>query len=303
MTLILAGIGKMGTQIAKKLIESRNDVIAYDVNEQVLTQAAQEGVQTASTIKEAIATAQQTSSKVIVWLMIPAEYVSNELDKWLTELPAGSIVIDGGNTDFRQSALHAQLALQKQVHFLDIGTSGGVWGYTNGFSMMVGGDIQAYEAICPLLDILVQPSGMHKHFGANGSGHYVKMIHNAVEYGMMQSLAEGYQMLKEGPFSNINSATVADVWQHGSVVASWLNELTRQIMLENPQLEGVDGFVAESGETRWALEVAKEKGIPLPAIEAAFQVRLDSQSGKTNYATKLLAAMRHKFGGHTQNKL
>jgi 6-phosphogluconate dehydrogenase len=184
---------------------------------------------------------------------------------------------------------------------LDIGTSGGVWGMANGFSMMVGGNESAYQTVTPALDTLSTPNGGHKYFEQSGSGHYVKMVHNAIEYGMMESLAEGYRMLKEGPYTDINLASAGDVWQQSSVVTSWLNDLTRQALHENPELNDISGVVAESGEARWTLETAKELNIPLPAIQASFDVRLESQNGNTNFATKLLAAMRNKFGGHNIN--
>ena len=181
---------------------------------------------------------------------------------------------------------------------LDIGTSGGIWGKDNGFSLMVGGEAAAYETIRPILDTLTLPRGGHDFFGPSGSGHYVKMVHNAIEYGMMESLAEGYQMLKEGPYKNIDLARAGDIWQQSSVITSWLNDLTRQALHENPQLNGISGVVAESGEARWTLETAQQLGVPLPAIQSAFDVRLASQNGDVNFATKLLAAMRSKFGGH-----
>jgi 6-phosphogluconate dehydrogenase len=149
---------------------------------------------------------------------------------------------------------------------------------------------------------LAVPEGAYQYFGPSGAGHYVKMVHNAIEYGMMESLAEGYRILKEGSYAGLDLAAAGRVWQHSSVVTSWLNELSRQALAENPQLEGVDGYVAESGEARWTLEVAKELNIPLPAIQTSFDVRLASQRGEVNFATKLLAAMRNKFGGHQVNK-
>ncbi|MDB5165004.1 MAG: gnd, 6-phosphogluconate dehydrogenase, decarboxylating, partial [Candidatus Saccharibacteria bacterium] len=186
---------------------------------------------------------------------------------------------------------------------IDIGTSGGVWGYQNGFSMMVGGDsTEVVTALEPVLKTLAAPEGAYYHFGPSGNGHYVKMVHNAIEYGMMESLAEGYRMLKEGPYKSTDLAAAGDVWQHHSVVTSWLNELSQSALAENPELEGIDGFVAESGEARWTLETAKELGIPMPSIQASFDVRLASQKGEVNFATKLLAAMRNKFGGHELNK-
>jgi 6-phosphogluconate dehydrogenase len=181
---------------------------------------------------------------------------------------------------------------------LDIGTSGGIWGYERGFSMMAGGDKTSYIQLIPALDTLAAPGGAHDHFGPSGAGHYVKMVHNAIEYGMMESLAEGYRMLKEGPYKNIDLASAGDVWEKNSVITSWLNDLTRQALHENPLMEDIEGVVAESGEARWTLETADELGIPLPSIQASFDVRLASQKGETTFATKLLAAMRNKFGGH-----
>jgi 6-phosphogluconate dehydrogenase len=167
--------------------------------------------------------------------------------------------------------------------------------------MMVGGNRSIYEYVSPLLNVLAAPNGAHQHFGENGAGHYVKMVHNAIEYGMMQSLAEGYAMLKEGPIKGINLANAGDVWQHSSVITSWLNELSAEALRESPDLNGITGFVAESGEARWTLETADELGLKLPAIQAAFDVRLASQQGQTDFSTKLLAAMRNKFGGHDIN--
>ena len=233
--------------------------------------------------------------------MIPAEVVDQELDAWLVLVPKGSILIDGGNSDFRLTKKRSELVASKGSTLLDVGTSGGVWGYKNGFSMMAGGDQDSFKIIEPVLKTLAQPSGAYDYFGPSGSGHYVKMVHNAIEYGMMESLAEGYRMLKEGAYKDLDLAAAGEVWQHGSVVTSWLNELSRDALKENPELEGVEGVVAESGEARWTLEAAKDLGIPLPAIQTSFDIRLASQKGEVNFATKLLAAMRNKFGGHNIN--
>jgi 6-phosphogluconate dehydrogenase len=235
--------------------------------------------------------------------MLPSEIVDQELDAWLDLLPKKSIIIDGGNSDYRLTRGRNKKVQDRGSSLIDIGTSGGVWGYQNGFSMMVGGDDEAsVKAVSPVLKTLAQPEGAYFHFGPSGSGHYVKMVHNAVEYGMMESLAEGYRMLKEGPYDKLDLAAAGNVWQHHSVVTSWLNELSQSALAENPELEGISGYVAESGEARWTLETAKELGIPLQSIQAAFDVRLASQKGEANFATKLLAAMRNKFGGHELNK-
>lgn len=299
MKIAISGLGRMGGQIAHKLHEGGHDVVAHNRSRAAVDEAAGYGAAPAYE-KSDVVTA-FGDEPVVLWIMIPADVIDAELDSWLEILPSGSIVIDGGNSDYRGDQARSERAKAKGITLLDIGTSGGVWGITNGFSMMVGGDQAAYEQLVPALDTLSQPRGGHAFFGAPGSGHYVKMVHNAIEYGMMQSLAEGYRMLREGPYKELDLAKAGDVWQQSSVVTSWLNDLTRQALHENPDMEGIEGVVAESGEARWTLETAEELGIPMPAIQASFDVRLRSQQGEIDYSTKLLAAMRNKFGGHDIN--
>ena len=301
MKIVIVGLGKMGSQIALKLRDAGNEIFGVVVVPGQIPELAAAGLSATLDRQEALAFF--SGEKPVVWLMIPAEGVDAELDAWLAILPPESVIIDGGNSDFRLTQARSAKAAEKNIHLLDVGTSGGVHGLSQGFSMMVGGEKSAFEYVAPILGVLAQPSGAYQHFGASGSGHYVKMVHNAIEYGMMQSLAEGYRLLEEGSFAGqIDLAAAGEVWQHGSVVTSWLNQLTQEALAENPKLEGIDGYVTESGEARWALEAAAELGIPLPAIQASFDVRLKSQQGETNFATKLLAAMRNKFGGHSINK-
>jgi len=300
MKIAIAGLGKMGMQIARKLAENGHEVIAHNRSRDPIDVAVTYGV-TAAYTKEDVAKAFD-GQQFVLWLMIPAAVVDEEITEWLKIMPKGSTLIDGGNSDYRLTQARAKKISEAGLYLLDSGTSGGVWGYQNGFSMMVGGDQQAFDAVEPVFKTLALPTGAYHYFGESGSGHYVKMVHNAIEYGMMESLAEGYRMLKEGPIKGLDLAAAGEVWQHGSVVTSWLNELSRQALAESPELSGVDGYVAESGEARWTLETATELGIPLPAIQASFDVRLASQTGETNFATKLLSAMRNKFGGHAINK-
>jgi 6-phosphogluconate dehydrogenase len=299
MKLAVIGLGKMGSQIAQKLLAANHEVIALDPNTENAQAAAGFGADVATDRADVVR--KFGDSRPVVWLMIPAQFVSDEVTAWLDVLPGDSIVIDGGNTDFRQTKQHAQAAAEKSIHLLDVGVSGGILGTKNGFSMMVGGNDAAYQAVTPILDVLAQPRGGHAYFGEAGSGHYVKMVHNAIEYGMMQSLAEGYRMLHEGPYGSLDGAAAGNLWQKASVIESTLNQLAAEVMQEDGSLSQVDGVVAESGEARWTLEVAKENGISLPAIQAAFDVRLASQNGNTNYTTKLLAELRNKFGGHALN--
>ena len=296
MNIAISGLGRMGGQIAKKLAENGHHVVAHNRSAGPVDEAAAYGATPAYTKQEVVAAFD--GQPVTLWIMIPANVIETELDDWLTILPRGSVIIDGGNSDYRGDQARADKVAAAGSTLLDIGTSGGVWGITNGFSMMVGGDEVSYTSLIPALDTLSAPRGGHAYFGASGSGHYVKMVHNAIEYGMMESLAEGYRMLKEGPYKEIDLAKAGDVWQQSSVVTSWLNDLTRQSLHENPTMDGISGVVAESGEARWTLETANELGIPLPAIQTSFDVRLASQAGEVNFATKLLAAMRNKFGGH-----
>lgn len=300
MKIAIVGLGKMGAQIARKLHENGYEVIAHNRSSGSVDEMKTLGMTPAYTKEEVIKAF--GDEPVVIWLMIPSLMVDQELEAWLKLIPKNSILIDGGNSDFRLTKKRAELVAQNGSTLLDVGTSGGIWGYKNGFCMMVGGNEEIFKKIEPILKTLALPSGAYHHFGENGSGHFVKMTHNAIEYGMMESLAEGYRLLKDGPYKNIDLASAGEVWQHHSVITSWLNELSKDALKENPELEGVDGFVAESGEARWALEVAKSLNIDTPAISSAFNVRLESQKGEINFATKLLAAMRNAFGGHKINK-
>ncbi|PIR68676.1 6-phosphogluconate dehydrogenase [Candidatus Nomurabacteria bacterium CG_4_10_14_0_2_um_filter_30_12] len=299
MRIAITGLGKMGSQIAKKLYEDGHIVIAHNRSSASIDEMKTLGMIPAYTKKEVVELFNK--EQIIIWMMVPSDVVDVELDDWLKIIPKGSILIDGGNSDFRLTKKRAEKVLEKGSILMDVGTSGGIWGYKNGFSMMVGGDKETFKEIEDILKTLSKPEGAYYHFGESGAGHFVKMTHNAIEYGMMESLAEGYRILKEGPYKNIDLYHAGDVWQHHSVVTSWLNELTRDALKENGELKGIEGSVTESGEARWALETAKSLNIETPSIQAAFDVRLASQKGNVNFATKLLALMRNAFGGHKIN--
>ncbi len=300
MKISITGLGKMGSQIAKKLHEGGHTVITHNRSRGLVDEMKSFGMIGAYTKEEVVKYFE--AERVVIWMMIPSFAVDEELDLWLSIIPEGSILIDGGNSLFKDTKKRADKVAKRGSTLLDVGTSGGVWGYKNGFSMMVGGDKTSVDIIVPILESLKMPEGAYSHFGESGSGHYVKMIHNAIEYGMMESLAEGYQLLKEGPYKNLDLSEAGEVWQHHSVITSWLNELTKNFLKDNPNQNGVEGVVVESGEARWALEVAKELNIETPAISSSFLVRLDSQKGKVNFATKVLASMRNAFGGHKINE-
>lgn len=299
MKIAITGLGKMGTQIAKKLHEGGFSVVAHNRSKESIEEMKNLGMTPAYTKEEVVKSF--SGERVIIWMMVPADVVEKELDKWLKIIPKDSILIDGGNSDFRQTKKHAEKVFGSGSILMDVGTSGGIWGYQNGFCMMAGGDARTFKIIEPILQTLAKPSGDYRHFGESGSGHYVKMVHNAIEYGMMESLAEGYRLLKEGPYKNLDLVSTGEVWQKKSVITSWLNELTVDALKENPELKNIDGVVVESGETRFALETAKDFDIEMPSIQASFDVRIESQKGKINFATKLLALIRNAFGGHNIN--
>lgn len=301
MKIILHGLGRMGMQIAKKLVEDDHEVIVLNRSPEPTKQAAQFGATATFSREEALAKYGSETNPVI-WVMLPSEVTADTIRQWLTLLPKGSIIINGANSDYREVQLLNEEVKQSSMSLVDVGVSGGIWGYKNGFPLMVGCDSSStVDAITPLFETLTKPGGAWGYFGPSGAGNYVKMVHNAIEYGMMQSIAEGYRLLKESPYSNIDLALAGEVWQHHSVITSWLNELTRQAVEENPTMDGLTGYVAESGEARWALETAEQMGYKLPAIQSAFDVRINSQKGDTNYATKIVAAQRNKFGGHNLN--
>jgi 6-phosphogluconate dehydrogenase len=299
MKIGFVGLGKMGYQIVVKLVNAGNEVVAFDVNPEAIQRTAEAGAIPADSREDLVA---KLGDNPMLWLMIPADFVKSEIEQFKELLPSGAVIIDGGNTNYEGTKYHSGLLAEMSIELVDIGTSGGVMGLQNGFCLMIGGTPENYERIKPALDALVSPSGSHAYMGPTSYGHYVKMIHNGIEYGVMQALAEGYHLLKQGPQPGIPLPEVAEVWQHGSIIESTLNRLVAEILQENPNLDGIDGYVADSGEGRWTLDAAHNSNVAMPTLEDAIKVRVDSQNGNISYATQLLAAMRNKFGGHAINK-
>jgi 6-phosphogluconate dehydrogenase len=288
------GLGRMGSQMVARLLDQSQQVVAYDVEPEAVQRVIRLGATPAKSREEMVA---MLGDRPVVWLMIPARYVDEEMAELLRLLPKGSTIVDGGNSDYRETLRHYSRCLEKGIELVDVGTSGGILGLKNGFSMMVGGTDDAVHRVEPLIKSLAQTQG-YKHFGPTGTGHYVKMVHNAIEYGMMESYAEGYRLLREGPIKGIDLAAVGEVWQRGSIIASTLNALSAQILRQHPDVNHTDGVVFETGETGWALEAAKGASVPMPATEAAVKVRKASENGEITFATRLMAAMRSAFGGH-----
>lgn len=299
MKIGFIGLGKMGYQIVKKLSEAGHEMIVLDVDKEAVEKAIKSGAKSANDRNELV---KMLGENPVVWLMIPSNFTSNEIDQFANILPRGALLIDGGNTNFNETIENAKKLSSKGIEMMDVGTSGGVMGLENGFSLMIGGSRENYNRMTPAFDVLASPRGAHQYMGESGRGHFVKMVHNGIEYGIMQALAEGYQLLKEGPMKDLDLEKIAEVWQHGSIIESTLNKLMVEIYNENPDFEGVDGYVADSGEGRWTLDSAHQNNIKMPVLEDALKVRFDSQNGEVSYATKILAALRNKFGGHNINK-
>src|SRR3990167_6262162 len=260
MKIAIAGLGRMGMQIAQKLSEGGHEVIAHNRHSDKVDEAVKHGAKAAYTKEDVVKAF--TGDRLVLWLMIPAEVIDEELDVWLKQVPKGSLLVDGGNSDFRLDKDRAAKVQASGSTLMDVGTSGGIWGYKNGFCMMAGGSEQDFQTIAPALKTLSLPHGGYEYFGSNGSGHFVKMVHNAIEYGMMQSLADGYLVLKDGPYKNLNLGNAGNVWQSSSVITSWLNQLAAKALAENPKMEGGEGIVPQTGEARWTLGGGRENSIP-----------------------------------------
>lgn len=298
MKIGFIGLGKMGSQMVTRINNAGHELVIYDVNQDAVNQLSSDSVVPASDLADMVS---KLGDSPAVWVMIPEKFVTQTLEELANALPEGAVIVDGGNSDYRNTLKHQEMLSPHSIELVDVGTSGGVHGLENGFSMMVGGSKEAVGRVTPALEALAQAQG-YAHYGPTGSGHYIKMIHNGIEYGIMQAYAEGYRLIKEGPFADINMGAVAEVWQHGSINESFLNGLIETMLKRDPEFSGVEGYVHESGEARWTLETAQELGIPTPVIQAAFDVRLKSQEGEINYATKFLAQLRNEFGGHAINK-
>src|SRR5512143_3429593 len=293
MRIAMVGLGKMGMNMTRRLLRAGHEVVAVDRWQAAVEEAAREGAVPAASLSDA---AGKLSSPRIVWLMVPAGAPVDESVGLLAGLlSSGDIVIDGGNSMYKDAARRAETLSGREIRFLDAGTSGGVWGLEEGYCLMVGGDRDAYEAVAPVLSSLAPPGGF-AYMGPHGAGHFVKMIHNGIEYGMMQAYAEGFELLATAPFP-IDLPSVAALWNRGSVVRSWLLELAERALENDPKLSGLSPYVEDSGEGRWTVERAVEAGIPVPATTIALYMRFLSRQ-ENSFALRMLAALRNEFGGH-----
>ncbi|MDZ7687680.1 MAG: decarboxylating 6-phosphogluconate dehydrogenase [Halobacteriales archaeon] len=293
----IVGLGKMGGNVAQNLVGQGYDTVGYDVDAEARQEAEGETAESIDALADAL------EPPRVVWISVPhGEPVDETLDALADALENGDIVVDAGNSDYRKTRERAVKLEQKGVALLDAGCSGGPSGALEGLSIMVGGDREAYESIEPLFDDLSVEGG-YEHFGPAGAGHYVKMVHNGVEYAMMQAIGEGFELLAEGEYDEIDLEDVARVWSNGSVVESHLIRLTRRAFARNPRLEGVKGHVPDSGEGRWTVETAIENDVPATGIAHSLFARYRSRVGdEGTFADKVLAVLRHEFGGHDVEK-
>jgi 6-phosphogluconate dehydrogenase len=298
MKLGLIGLGRMGANMARRLARGGVQVVAHDVNAYARTSLAAELEASAVDTVQALVAALEPPR--VVWLMTPAgDATESVLEALYARLDPGDLVVDGGNAHYRDSIKRAAGLADRGIAFVDAGVSGGVWGLANGYMLMLGGAPEAIERVAPFARILAPaPDRGWLHCGPAGSGHFVKMVHNAIEYGLMQAYAEGFALLAAKETFALDVAAIAEQWRHGSVIRSWLLDLTAQALAGKPDLAAIAPAVRDSGEGRWAVQEAAELGVPAPVTSAALAMRFATQ-GANDYPARLLALMRNAFGGHT----
>ena len=302
MKIAMLGLGKMGGNMAARLVRKGVSVVGYDNNQTIVKELSEkEKVIASSSVEDALS---KLDKQKIVWMMLPAgEITKKQIADLIPLLNKGDIIIDGGNSNFKQSVKMGSMLEEYDIGFMDCGTSGGVWGLENGYCLMVGASHEVAKAVEPALKALAPtPQTGWLHVGPVGSGHFTKMIHNGIEYGMMESFAEGLELLKGRKEYDIDIGKVTELWRHGSVVRSWLLDLTAEALKGDPELDEIAPFVADSGEGRWTAVEAIEQGIPAPVLTQALQVRFRSQGKSKGYGYKILSIMRNAFGGHVMKK-
>jgi 6-phosphogluconate dehydrogenase len=332
MQLGMIGLGRMGSYMTQRLIKGGHECVVYDTHPQALQELASKGAKPASSVKEFVSKLTQPRA---VWLMVPAAVVDSVLDSLKPLLASGDTVIDGGNSYYHDDIRRATELKSTGIHYVDCGTSGGVWGLERGYCLMIGGEEAVVRRLDPIFKVLAPgaessagTSGKplstaeqgYLHCGTNGAGHFVKMVHNGIEYGIMAAFAEGLNIIKNANAGriklevdaettplrhpelyqyDINLPQVAEVWRHGSVIASWLLDLTANALRSDPDLSTFQGRVSDSGEGRWTVQAAIDEGVPAPVISASLYTRFSSR-GDDEYANRLLSAMRYEFGGHLE---
>ena len=297
MQLGFVGLGKMGSNMVTRLARGGHAIVAYDRSPEAVARVREAGATGVDSLAALVA---QLNAPRAVWVMVPAGAPTESTVSALADLLSpGDTIIDGGNTNFHDDVRRAAALAERGLTYIDAGTSGGIWGLTEGYCLMVGGDEAACTRLEPTFHTLAPPNG-YLRVGGPGAGHYVKMVHNGIEYGLMQAYAEGFELLEQSSY-DIDLARVSALWMQGSVVRSWLLELTARALAEDPSLASLDGYVEDSGEGRWTLQEAIERAVPMPALTSALFTRFRSRQDNP-FAERLLAALRQQFGGHAVKK-
>jgi 6-phosphogluconate dehydrogenase len=336
MQLGMIGLGRMGANMVRRLMQAGHDLVAYDVSADAVKQLQEEGATGAFSLQEFV---EKLSAPRAVWMMVPVSFVDGTIEQLTPLLDAGDILIDGGNSRYHDDIRRARELEPSGIHYVDVGTSGGVWGLERGYCMMIGGEANTVRHLDPIFETLAPPIDSagktpgrsaasstaehgYLHCGPHGAGHFVKMVHNGIEYGVMAAYAEGLNILRHAnvghqsrdadaettPLENpehyqydLDLPEIAELWRRGSVIGSWLLDLTAQALAQDPKLESFGGRVSDSGEGRWTIQAAVDEGVPAHVLTAALYERFDSR-GEAEYANKLLSAMRFQFGGHHEKK-
>jgi 6-phosphogluconate dehydrogenase len=298
MRLAMIGLGRMGGNMSERLMRGGHQVVVFDRTAATVQHYAALGATAASSLTDVTA---KLKSPRIAWIMVPAgKPVDETIALLLPGMSKGDVIIDGGNSNFHDSMRRAADLQTKGIHFVDSGTSGGIWGLANGYCLMIGASPQAFKVCEPIFKTLA-PSDGYAHMGPPGAGHYVKMVHNGIEYGMLQAYAEGYEILHASKDFKLDLHKIAAVWNHGSVVRSWLNELAETAFEKDGELSDLRGYVEDSGEGRWTVQEAIDLDVPAPVITLSLLTRLRSRQADS-FSAKVIAALRNEFGGHAVKK-
>jgi 6-phosphogluconate dehydrogenase len=297
MELGMIGLGRMGANMTERLVLGGHKVITYDRSAEAIQRVVDKGAQGAASLTDFV---KKLSLPRAIWLMVPSgDPVDQTMDQLLPNLSKGDILIDGGNSNYKDSIRRAETMKTHGMHFIDAGTSGGIWGLQNGYCMMVGGEKEIVSRLEPIF-LTLAPKDGYLHAGPNGAGHFVKMIHNGIEYGMMQAYGEGFELLKASQF-DLDLAKIAHLWNQGSVVRSWLLELCESAFQKDPKLDAIKGYVEDSGEGRWTVIEAIERGVSATVLAHSLFARYASRQ-QDAFSNKVIAALRNEFGGHAVKK-
>lgn len=301
MELGMIGLGRMGANMTVRLLHGGHKVVGYARHAETVDRIVEKGAVGAYSLDELV---QKLTSPRVIWLMIPAgDPVDKTIQALIPKLEPGDVIIDGGNSNYKDTLRRSAMLKEKDIHFVDVGTSGGVWGVTEGYCMMVGGEKEVVELLRPIFETLAPtPDTGWGHVGPNGAGHLVKMVHNGIEYGLMEAYAEGFALLKRKEEFNLDLHQIAEVWRYGSVIRSWLLDLTARALAEDSELRNIEPFVADSGEGRWTVIEAIDQDVATPVITLSLLQRLRSRD-KESFSDRLLAVMRQQFGGHSVRRM